>query len=106
MKDIIRSIIKIDKDAIQKEEDFKNMLEDLEQRKKLRLKEIKESIEVEIRSNLEEYQKEISIETESEIAQIRATSKDKAKELQERYKQFEDKVIQDSFEMIIRNLEE
>lgn len=106
MKDIIRSIIKIDKDAIQKEEDFKNMLEDLEQRKKLRLKEIKESIEVEIRSNLEEYQKEISIETESEIAQIRATSKDKSKELQERYKQFEDKVIQDSFEMIIRNLEE
>ncbi|WP_028828534.1 hypothetical protein [Proteocatella sphenisci] len=106
MKDIIKNIIKIDKDAIQREEDFKNTLEDLEQRKKLRLKEIKENIEVEVRSHLEEYQKKISIETELEIGQIRETSKDKARELQERYSQFEDKVIQDSFEMIIRNLEE
>ena len=41
MKDIIRSIIKIDKDAIQKEEDFKYMLVDLEKQKKLRLREIR-----------------------------------------------------------------
>ena len=106
MKDIIRSIIKIDKDAIQKEEDFKNMLEDLEKQKKLRLREIREKIEVEVRSDLEEYQKKISMETDAEISEIRESSKQKARELQERYRLFEDKVIQDSFDMIVRNLEE
>lgn len=106
LKDVIKSIIKIDKDAIKKEEDFKSTIEDLEKQKKLKLKELKDSIEINSKHVIEDYQKKVLEETETEIKEIREGAKHKSEELKERYLQFEEKVIENSFDMIIRNLEE
>lgn len=106
LKDVIKSIIKIDKDAIKKEDDFKSTIEDLEKQKKLKLKELKDSIEMNSKNVIEDYQTKILKETEAEIKEIRGGAKRKSDELKERYLQFEEKVIGNSFDMIIRNLEE
>ena len=106
MKDVIKSIIKIDKDAIKKEEDFKSTIEGLEKQKKLKLKELKDSIEINSKHVIEDYQKKVLEETKTEIKEIREEAKQKSEELKERYLQFEEKVIENSFDMIIRNLEE
>lgn len=106
LKDVIKSIIKIDKDAIKKEDDFKSTIEDLEKQKKLKLKELKDSIEMNSKNVIEDYQTKILKETEAEIKEIREGAKRKSDELKERYLQFEEKVIGNSFDMIIRNLEE
>lgn len=106
MKDVIKSIIKIDKDAIKKEDDFKSTIEDLEKEKKLKLKELKDSIEMDSKDVIQGYQTKISKETELEIKEIKEGAKQKSDELKERYLQFEEKVIANSFDMIIRNLEE
>lgn len=106
MKDVIKSIIKIDKDAIKKEEDFKSTIEDLEKQKKIKLKELKDSIEINSKHVIADYQKIVLEETEAEIKEIREGAKQKSEELKERYLQFEEKVIENTFDMIIRNLEE
>lgn len=106
MKDVIKSIIKIDKDAIKKEDDFKSMIEDIEKQKKIKLKALRDEIESNTKKTIEDYQKKIAVEIESETREIRETSKEKEKSLKERYQQFEAKVTQDSFDMILRNLEE
>lgn len=106
LKDVIKSIIKIDKDAIKKEDDFKSTIEDLEKQKKLKLKELKDSIEMNSKNVIEDYQTKVLKETEAEIKEIREGPKQKSDELKERYLQFEEKVIGNSFDMIIRNLEE
>jgi len=106
VKDVIKSIIKIDKDAIQKEEDFKSMIDDIENQKKIKLKAIKDEVEVNTKKTIEDYQKKISADIETESKVIREESRKKAAELKARYHQFEEKVTQDSFDMILRNLEE
>ncbi|MGB5823807.1 MAG: hypothetical protein WBH44_07000 [Proteocatella sp.] len=106
MKDVIKSIIKIDKDAIKKEEDFKSMIDDIEKQKKIKLKTLKDEVEANTKKIIADYQKKVLDEIESETREIRETSREKAKALKERYLQFEEKVTQDSFDMILRNLEE
>lgn len=105
MKDIIKQIIQIDKIAIRKEEDYKAQFEDLEKQKKIQLKMIKEDNEICIKKQLEDYQNLISSQIITESAEIKSSSKIKAIELRERYERFEEKVVQDSFDMILRYLE-
>lgn len=106
LKEVIKSIIKIDKDAIKKEDDFKSTIEDLEKQKRFKLKELKDKVELDSKNIIEEYQTRVLKEAEIEINQIREDAKQKSEELKERYIQFEEKFIENSFNMIIRNLEE
>lgn len=106
LKDVIKSIIKIDKDAIKKEEDLKITIEDMEKQKRIKFKDLKESIETNTKHVIEDYQNKVLKETEEEINLIREGAKQKSEELKDRYLQFEDKIIENSFNMIIRNLEE
>lgn len=106
LKEIIWDIIKIDRRAIEKEEEYRKIMEDIEASKKSRSQELRDKSVSEVKSIIEDHQKKAVIEIEEESKGIIEEYKVKSENLKKRFEMYKEKVVEDSFEMILRKLEE
>lgn len=106
MEEIIKSIINIDKSAIQKEEDCKLLIENMEAKKQAKALAIKTQCESTINEEVAAYRNKVSAEVQKETDRIKMESEQQKAILKERFAKFEESVAEDAYKMILRNLEE
>ncbi len=105
MEEIIKDILQIDKDAIEKQERNKQALEEKETQKKLLLKKLKEDISSNMKSEIENAKKLVEDEIEAESEKIKTESSKKLELLEEHYGDIATSISDDAFEIVIRSLE-
>lgn len=106
MQEIIKSILSIDKKAIQKEEDCKVYLQSLEDEKQALTSQLKSKYETKLSQEVLELKKKLEREIEKESEIILNESRIQRQTLDDKFAKFESTVTEDSFKMILRNLED
>lgn len=105
MQEIIKSILSIDKRAIQKEEACRAYLESLEEQKQSKISQLKVKYETKLSQELIDYRQRLDKEIEIESDNILKDAMQQKESLKDKFDRFENTVVEDSFRMILRNLE-
>lgn len=105
MQEVIKSIISIDKRAIDKEEDCKNYLETLDSERQAKVTVLKNLYESKLSHELLERKSGLDKEVEKESQTILEESEKQRKLVSDRFEKFQARVSEDAFKMILRNLE-
>ncbi len=105
MEEIIKDILQIDKDAIEKQERNKKELEEKENQKKLLLKKLKEDISSNMKAEIENAKKMAEDEIDTESEKIKTEAAKKLELLEGHYSDIAASLSDDAFEIVIRSLE-
>jgi len=105
MEEIIKNILQIDKEAIEKQERTKQVLEEKENQKKALLKKLKDDISLSMKQEIESATQLAQKEIDTESEKIKSESSKKLKQLEARYKEVSESLADDAFEIVIRSLE-
>ncbi len=106
MQEIIKGIISIDKKAIQKEQECREYLENLDNHRQSRVSELKVRYESRLNQEILDKKNRLDAEIESESLRIIDEARKQRDSVEERFKKFEERVSEDAFRMILRNLED
>ena len=105
MEEIIKNILQIDKEAIEKQERTKQVLEEKENQKKALLKKLKDDISFGMKQEIESAKLSAQNEIDTESEKIKSESSKKLEQLEARYKEISESLVDDAFEIVIRSLE-
>ncbi len=105
MEEIIKNIIQIDKEAIEKQERTKQVIEEKESQKKALLKKIKDEINLSMKQEIEDAKKSTQNEVDAETEKIKSESAKKLEQLEITYKEISDSLVDEAFEIVLRSLE-
>lgn len=105
MEEIIKNILQIDKEAIEKQERTKQVLEEKENQKKALLKKLKDDISISMKQEIESAKQLAQNEIDTESEKIKSESSKKLEQLEARYKEISESLVDDAFEIVIRSLE-
>lgn len=105
LEDIIKTILNIEREALEKEKQGEIDLQQMESRRIVLLKKIREQIETEKKHEIEKFMEKMEKERVEEFAKIQSNSEEKKIAFQKRYEDTRDKIVDDALEVVLRSLE-
>lgn len=105
MEEIIKTILDIEKDALEKEKQGEIDLEQMESRRIVLLKKLKEQIENEKNEKIKSYRERLELEKEEEFSKIKKEAQFRKSSFEKRYEEIKDKIVEDAFEVVLRSME-